>query len=117
MLRNRPHQSPCNGDLPMTPNQFRLRAPSHEDISRLQHLQLVQIHLSTHVASTKSVVPTSKGLGHRALKALAIYPSDRARVSRQIIAIFILFSFCIFFFFSFSFFSSKTHWPSFHMGP
>ena len=27
------NQSPCNGDLPMTPNQLRLRAPSHKDLS------------------------------------------------------------------------------------
>ena len=33
MLRNRPYQSPCNGDLLMTPNQLRLRAPSHKDLS------------------------------------------------------------------------------------
>ena len=33
MLRNRPHQSLRNGGPPMTPNQLRLRASSHEDLS------------------------------------------------------------------------------------
>ena len=33
MLRNRLHQGPCNGDLPMTPNQLRLRAKIHKDLS------------------------------------------------------------------------------------
>ena len=33
MLRDRLHQSPCNGDPPMTPNQLRLRASSHKDFS------------------------------------------------------------------------------------
>ena len=70
-------------------------------ISKLQHLQLAKLYPSTSVANTKSV--PSEGLGHRALKAFAIYPSDCARVSRQSVVIFILF---LFFFFSFSRFSS-----------
>ena len=38
MLRNRPHQSSCNGGPPMAPNKLRLRE-------------------SSHVVSTKSVAP------------------------------------------------------------
>ena len=59
-------------------------------ISRLQHLQLAKIH---KVGDSQPV-----GLGHQFLKAYAIYPSNRARVSRQSVAIFFFF-----FFFSFSF--------------
>ena len=33
MLRHRLHQSPCNRDPSLTPNQLRFRASSHKDVS------------------------------------------------------------------------------------
>ena len=48
------------------------------------------------------------GLGHQVLKTFAIYPSDRARVSRQSVENFLFFSFSfIFFSFSFLFFFER----------
>ena len=82
-------------------------------ISKLQHLQLAKLHPFTRVANTKSATPNSEGLGHRALKAFAIYPSDRARVSRQSVTICLLFLF-LFHFLFFFFLFWKTHWPPFH---
>ena len=73
-------------------------------ISRIKHLQLAKLFPSTHVSNTKSATPNREGLGHRASKAFAIYPSDRARVSRQSIAIFFFFSFSFLFLFLFHFF-------------
>ena len=70
---------------------------------RLQHLQLARPHLSTRVASIKSVAPNQLAYGTRLLKTFVIYPSDRARVSRQSVAIF-LFFFFLFFFFSYFYF-------------
>ena len=69
--------------------------------SKLQHLQFSKLYLSTHVTSNKVDDSQPVGLGHRALKTFAIYPSDRARVSRQSVAIF------SFLFFSFSFFFER----------
>ena len=66
-------------------------------ISKLQHLQFSKLHLSTHVTSNKVGDSQPVGLGHRALKTFAIFPSDRAQVSRQSVTIF--FSFLFFFFF------------------
>ena len=82
--------------------------------SRIKHLQLVKLYPSTRVVNTKSMTPNQEGLGQRALKAFAIYPSDRVRVSRQSVTAFIspfLISFCFCFFFSFSF--GRLHWSSF----
>ena len=136
MLRNRLHQSPCNGDLPVTPNQLRFRAPSHKDLSTtnssgftpdfelFRNSSTYNSLNSTHPPVYRRLsrrLPTSEGLGYRALKAFAIYPSDRARVSRQSVAIFLLFLFFFLFIFSFLsfyfFFFWKTHWPSFNRGP
>ena len=50
-----------------------------------------------------SAHPTVARIRHRSLKAFAIYPSDRARVSRQSVMAFILLFLLFFFFFSFSF--------------
>ena len=74
-------------------------------ISKLQHLQHVKLYPSTRVVRTKSVAPQPVGLGNRALKAFAIYPSDRARVSRQSVPIFFFFFF-YFLLFLFLFFTS-----------
>ena len=68
-------------------------------ISKLQHLQFAKPHPSTHVASTKSVAPNMLVLGHQTLKTFVVYPSDRARVSSQIVAAFLSFFFFFFFFF------------------
>ena len=68
--------------------------------SKLQHLQFAKLHLSTHVTSNKVVDSQPVGLGHRALKTFTIYPSDRARVSRQSVTI--SFFSLFLFFFSFS---------------
>ena len=46
-------------------------------------------------------------LRHQALKTFAIYPSDRARVSRQSVAIFLFFFFFFFFFFFTSFYFGR----------
>ena len=56
----------------MTPNQLRLRAPSHKDLS---------------TTNSSGFTPN-----------LAIYPSDLSQVSRQNVAIFLLFLFLFFFF-------------------
>ena len=73
-------------------------------ILRLQHLQLAKPHPSTHVVSTKVGDSQPVGLGQWALKTFTIYPSNRARVSRQSVAIFFfLFLFLFLFFSSFYF--------------
>ena len=72
--------------------------------SKLQHLQFAKLHLSTHVMSNKVDDSQPVSLGHQGLKTFAIYPSDRARVSRKCVTI-SLFSLLFLFLFSFSFLS------------
>ena len=112
MLRNRLHQSPCNGDPPMTPNQLRLRASSHKDFSTANSSGFTpdsesfrdsstynSLNLTNHPCSEHKVGDSQPvGLGHKALKTFAVYPSDRARVSRQSVATFFLFLFFIYFY-------------------
>ena len=71
---------------------------------RLQHLQFAKLHLSTRLTSNKVNDSQPVGLRHQALKTFAIYPSDCARVSRQVSQFFFFFFFFIPFFFVLSFF-------------
>ena len=55
---------------------------------KLHHLQFAKPYLFTHVTSNKVDDSQPVGLGHRALKTIAIYPSNRAWVSRQSVIMF-----------------------------
>ena len=70
--------------------------------SRIKYLQFAILYPFTRVTNTKSMTPQPIGLGHRASKAFAIYPSDRVRASRQSFTTFIFIFLLFFFFFSFS---------------
>ena len=96
-LRNRLHRSPCNRDPLMTPNQLWLRASSHKDFSTTNSSDFTPDFNEFEVPApticyTLPIHPCNEhkvggsqpvGLGHQALKTFAIYPSNRAQVSRQ----------------------------------
>ena len=94
----------------MTPNQLRFRASSFKDLSTTnssdftldfwewilipKHLQYVKtppIHPGNE--HWGRWLPTNEGLRHQVLKIFTIYPSDLARVSRQVNIFLFLFVF------------------------
>ena len=124
MLRYWFLECPCSGGLSMTPNQgglghqvLRISRPLTPRISprtiwvrfqKPKHLQFATLHPSTLVTSIEVGGSQPVGLGHRALKAFTICPSDLARVSRHVkCPLFFLFFSFFFFFFSYIFFREK----------